>query len=65
MSTSGSFALVHFTVAFGVTRLVTGSLALGGLVALIEPMANAVAYHVHEKAWIRFGQQRARVAVAA
>ncbi|MDW8479223.1 MAG: DUF2061 domain-containing protein [Xanthomonadales bacterium] len=51
-----SFAVVHFTVAFTLTWLLTGSVALGGLVALIEPLANTIAYHWHEKAWARFGR---------
>lgn len=63
MTKTASFALVHFSVAFCVTWLLTGSLALGGLVALIEPMVNTLAYHVHEKAWIRIGQRRARLAL--
>jgi uncharacterized membrane protein len=65
MPKTASFALVHFSVAFGVTWLLTGSIALGGLVALIEPAINTVAYHVHEKAWTRYGDRRARRALAA
>jgi uncharacterized membrane protein len=37
----------------------TGSLALGGAVALLEPAANTVAYFFHEKAWERFGAKKA------
>ncbi len=48
-----SFGIVHFTVAFGVVFVLTGSLVIGGLVALVEPMVNTVAYHFHEKAWER------------
>lgn len=46
-----TFALVHMTVAFGVVYLMTGSWALGGAVALIEPAINTVAYFFHEKLW--------------
>ncbi len=46
-----TFALMHFTIAFSVVYLVTGSLALGGLVAVIEPALNTVGYFFHEKAW--------------
>jgi len=53
-----SFALVHMTVAFSIVYLVTGSLALGGAVALLEPAANTIAYFFHEKAWERFGSSR-------
>ena len=49
-----SFAIVHMTVAFSVGYLMTGSLLVGGVIALIEPAINTVAYHFHEKAWIQF-----------
>lgn len=50
-----SFAVVHFTVAFSVGYLMTGSIAVGGAIALVEPMVNTVAYFFHEKAWAHFG----------
>jgi uncharacterized membrane protein len=46
-----SFAAVHFSVAFGVGYLLTGSIAVAGALALVEPMANTVAYYFHERAW--------------
>ena len=46
-----SFAMVHFSVAFGVGYLLTGSIAIAGALALVEPMANTVAYYFHERAW--------------
>ncbi|HET8789615.1 MAG TPA: DUF2061 domain-containing protein [Modicisalibacter sp.] len=55
-----TFACVHFVVAFMVTFLLTGSWVLGGLIALVEPMVNTVAYFFHEKAWERIGQRRDR-----
>jgi uncharacterized membrane protein len=48
-----SFAVVHFIVAFSVGFALTGSLAIGGAIALIEPALNTVAYFFHEKAWER------------
>lgn len=48
-----SFALMHFTVAFSVAWILTGSLLIGGLVALVEPAVNTVAYAFHEKLWER------------
>ena len=60
MTKTMSFAVVHMTVAFSVGYLLTGSLLVGGAIALIEPAINTVAYHFHEKAWIRFGQPGAR-----
>lgn len=46
-----SFAIMHFVVAFGVTWALTGSVVIGGSVALIEPAINTVAYYFHEKLW--------------
>lgn len=46
-----SFAVVHFSVAFSVGYLLTGSLAIASALALVEPMANTVAYYFHERAW--------------
>ena len=48
-----SFAAIHFTVAFTVAYLLTGSFIVGGLLALVEPMCNTVAYYFHEKVWAR------------
>jgi uncharacterized membrane protein len=53
-----SFAAVHFTVAFTIGYLLTGSVLVGGTMALIEPACNTVAYYFHEKAWARFGVRR-------
>ena len=48
-----SFAAVHFTVAFTVGYLLTGSIVVGSVLALVEPACNTVAYHFHEKLWAR------------
>jgi len=50
-----TFAVLHFSIAFTVAYLLTGDLLTGGLIALIEPACNTVAYYFHEKAWLRFG----------
>jgi uncharacterized membrane protein len=49
-----SFAFVHMLVAFSVIYLMTGSLVLGGAVALIEPAVNTIAYYLHERTWERW-----------
>jgi uncharacterized membrane protein len=54
MTKTMSFAAVHFTVAFTVGYLLSGSVLVGGAIALVEPAVNTVAYHFHEKAWNRF-----------
>lgn len=53
-----SFAAIHFTVAFTVAYLLTGSFLVGGLIALVEPMCNTVAYYFHEKVWTRIRARR-------
>ena len=52
-----TFAILHFSVAFTVAYLLTGSALIGGLVALVEPAINTVVFYFHEKAWARHHQQ--------
>lgn len=56
MTKTVTFAITHFTVAFGVAYGLTGDLVVGGAVALVEPAINTVAYHFHEKVWNRLGK---------
>jgi uncharacterized membrane protein len=56
MNKTMSFAAVHITVAFSVGYLMTGSVLVGGAIALVEPAINTVAYHVHERVWNHLGQ---------
>lgn len=51
-----SFACVHFSVAFTIGYLLTGSFAVATGMALIEPMVNTVAFFFHEQAWKFFGR---------
>lgn len=60
MSKTLSFAAVHFTVAFMVGYLMTGSVWVGGALALVEPACNTVAFHFHEKVWRRLERRRRR-----
>lgn len=62
MKKTATFAVVHFAVAFTVTYLITGSWVLGGLIALIEPACNTVAYFFHEKAWDWVNARKANTA---
>lgn len=57
MAKTASFAAVHFTVAFSVGYAMTGSIAVGGAIALVEPAVNTVAYHLHERVWQRWGSR--------
>ncbi|MGE5548501.1 MAG: DUF2061 domain-containing protein [Solirubrobacterales bacterium] len=43
--------MVHFAVGCGVAYALTGSLAISGMVALVEPLVNVVFHHVHERVW--------------
>lgn len=59
MAKTFSFAAVHFSVAFSVGYAMTGSLAVGGAIALVEPAINTVAFFFHEKIWKKIEQQQA------
>lgn len=63
MRKTASFAVVHMITAFAVAWAMTGSLLVGGAVALIEPAINTVVFFFHEKAWQRW-QQSTPVAAA-
>ncbi len=58
MSKTMSFAAVHFSVAFSVGYVMSGSVLVGGAIALVEPFVNTIAYHIHEKVWNRIQQAR-------
>ncbi|WP_406664167.1 DUF2061 domain-containing protein [Gallaecimonas sp. GXIMD1310] len=53
-----SFAAIHMTVAFSLAYLMTGSVVVGGVMALVEPACNTVAYFFHEKLWERIRANR-------
>lgn len=59
MTKTFTFAVVHFSVAFTVGYAMTGSVLVGGAIALVEPAINTVAYHLHERVWARIHGQRA------
>lgn len=46
-----TYLVVHLVIGFTVAYLFTGSIAIATGIAIIEPMANAVAFFFHEKAW--------------
>lgn len=53
MTKTISFAVVHFSVAFMVGYVMTGSVLVGGAIAMVEPAINTIAYHFHELVWKR------------
>ncbi len=50
-----TFAALHFIVGFTVSYAFTGSIAIAGGIALVEPLANTVVFYFHERAWRRAG----------
>jgi uncharacterized membrane protein len=54
LAKTGTFAVIHFFVAFSIGYALTGSVTIAGAIALLEPMANTLAYFVHERLWARF-----------
>ncbi len=61
-----TYLSIHLTVGFSVAYAFTGSIALAGGIALIEPCINAVAFFFHERAWRRFdARQREAGAIGA
>jgi len=52
---TASFAILHFSVGFGVSYALTGSVAIATGIALIEPAVNTVVFYFHERAWRRLG----------
>lgn len=58
MTKTITFACMHFSIAFGVVYLLTGSIMIGGAVALVEPAINTIAFYFHEKLWNRLERRR-------
>lgn len=58
MTKTLTFAILHFSVAFTVTYLLTGSVIIGGTVALVEPAVNTVVFYFHEKVWSRYNTNK-------
>jgi uncharacterized membrane protein len=49
----GSQVIAHLAIGFAITYAVTGSMALGGLAVLIEPLLNVMLVPFHERVWHR------------
>ncbi|MDB5749728.1 MAG: hypothetical protein JWP65_149 [Ramlibacter sp.] len=62
---TGSYYVMHITVAWLVGYAVTGSLWMALTLSLVEPTVQAFAFFFHEKAWERLGQRRAAKRAAA
>ncbi|MCV2403857.1 DUF2061 domain-containing protein [Marinomonas sp. C2222] len=53
-----TFSVMHFSIAFLVAYLITGSFVVGGLVAIVEPAINTVAFYFHELVWSKIQNKR-------
>ncbi|QPF71562.1 DUF2061 domain-containing protein [Roseateles sp. DAIF2] len=53
MSKTASFGVMHLGTAFGVTYLMTGSVAIAGAVTFVEPLVNTVLHYFHDRHWDR------------
>lgn len=49
----------HAAIAFGLMYSMTGSVAFGGLAALIEPVINVLLLPLHQRAWAAIRRRRA------
>jgi len=65
LSKTLSFLALHLLVGFSVAYIFTGSLAIAGGIALIEPLVNAVVFFFHERAWQALGRRRRPTAAPA
>jgi len=54
-----SQVLLHMSVAFGVTYGFTGSLAVGGVAAIVEPVCNVMLLPLHDRVWQRIRERLA------
>ena len=53
MAKTMSYLIIHLGIGFSVAYLFTGSLAIAGGIALVEPVCNAVAFFFHERVWTK------------
>lgn len=51
MAKSATFGVIHIGIAFGVSYVLTGSVAIAGAITLIEPLANTVAHYFFDRFW--------------
>jgi uncharacterized membrane protein len=49
---------LHMAVAFAVIYWATGSMAFGGLAAVLEPVCNVIVLPFHDRAWGKLGRRQ-------
>jgi uncharacterized membrane protein len=57
-----SQVIAHMAIGFGIAWMLTGSMMLGGLAILIEPLINVLLVPLHEQGWhaVRGGMREPR-----
>ena len=55
---TGSYSLLHLTVAIAVTYAITQDWRAALAVGLIEPVVQTVAYVLHDRVWARLERGR-------
>lgn len=53
MAKSATFGILHLVIAFSVSYLLTGSVAVAGAITLLEPLVNTVAHYFFDRWWER------------
>lgn len=48
----------HMAIAFGIMFVATGSVAFGGLAALLEPIINVALLPLHQRLWAAYRRRR-------
>jgi uncharacterized membrane protein len=51
---------LHMSVAFGVMYAMTGSVAFGGVAALVEPICNVALLPLHDRVWEKIRERAQR-----
>ena len=60
-----SQVILHMGVAFGVMYVMTGSLAFGGMAAVVEPICNVLLLPLHDRLWEKLSDKHAHHASLA
>ncbi len=51
MAKSAAFGVMHLGIAFGVSYVLTGSVAIAGAITVVEPLVNTVAHYFFDRWW--------------
>ncbi|HWP17605.1 MAG TPA: DUF2061 domain-containing protein [Burkholderiaceae bacterium] len=51
MAKTAAFGVMHLGIAFSVSYALTGSVAISGLITLVEPLCNTIAHYFFDKYW--------------